>query len=1568
MPQPSSDVPTVSTMAKPVRVRPNITVTVPAGQELELRGEVIGRVVEGDSLRVLPRSEDFLPEGLQVVSVNINCLPAHRELRIVVRNGQKRDVRLDSSVILAELEASHGEGRTDESPILQALVGPSCESSVTVNSVPTTCLLDSGSQVTVISESFYRTHLAHLPLNSLQTELQITGAGGQNVPFLGYIHVTVMLPEDTIGVTDSVRTMAVICPDTQYSSNVPVIIGTNTFRLFAMRCEKVAGEHFATTLPVRSEIAFSYLNLPKNAEGRLGSVKLRGRTVTIPAGGSREVKGCSNATIPTTRSFVLVQEPVLEKLPEGVNVVSGRIPSSNTRRTKVTLCNFTDHDVVLRKNQVIADLFLICSEYAIDNVVSTLSMVGCEVDTECPLDSSGFPHSQSPSRDDEATQSFKFGPSTPPEWQQHFSERLQNFRDVFIKSEFDVGELKISEMADGFHDIELQPGAPVRERPRPLPPLEFEEVRQHIQELLDAKIITPSTSPFASPIVLVRKKSGALRMCVDYRKVNARTVRDSYAIPKIEDLFLTLSGSQYYTSVDLSKAYYQVPLTERAKKISAFTTPFGLYQFERLSFGLVNAPMTFQRLMERVFGDMNLVELIVFLDDILIHGKTLAQLEERTIRVLERLRRYGLKLDPEKCVFGVTEVKHLGYVISAEGVRPDPEKLETLTNWPIPKTVKEVKSFLGFAGFYRRFVPNFALLAKPLNELTAGYVPSKARHRKKQGHHLTLASDISHLWGNKHQKAFDSLIEALTSEPVIGIADRTKPFQLHCDASGMGLGAVLYQEQEGQLRVIAYASRGLTKTEANYPAHKREFLALKWAMTDKFHDYLLGSKVTVVTDNNPLCYILKNAKLDATSHRWLAALSLYDFELRYKRGTTHVDADTLSRLPQGPLEEDSEYMKAMEKAAFLMDKAKEFELAGQIVTVNQDSVRAVLHARGAVITPSAISAFCFPRWVSHKKKRADYSKSEGVGGQDCVLFPVAEQLARDASLIDDDILEPPEVLPYSVTREEWRRFQLADSTLAIVIQQIEQGKTLNLRDLGLDTAELKVYVSQQDKLVMRQGVLYRRGVVNGQTLFQLVIPASHREEAMKGVHDNLCHTHLENSIRQARLRYFWPYMARDLEQKIKDCSRCIRKGAPAQKAPMSTIVTTYPLELLSIDFLTVQLKGQKQNVLVVMDHFTKFAGAFCTRDQTAKTVAKTLWSEFFMVYGFPSRILSDQGRDFESDLVKELCSMAGIEKCRTTPYHPCGNPVERWNRTLIGMLRSLEEEQKEDWKKHLKAVVHAYNSCIHQSTGFSPYYLFFGRHPRLPIDVAFGIELTSDRKRSARQYIQDLKQQLREAYQRASEQMAKTAQRNKVRYDASAHAAELEVGDRVLVRALGPKVESKVADRWERDIFIVIAKADGVPVYTVQSESKRGPKRTLHRNLLRPVGALEAVEPSGKKSQTGGKQKQNFLPKIQGEMLGEVTDEEDSVDIEVVVTPLTPFSRLGSRVGIRSPTQGVNVIDSSDMGVAHQNFGMGEDEEVPEVNKGTETQEPRIVLRRSTRQKRPVNRLNLSHVVQNRRV
>ncbi|XP_043960345.1 uncharacterized protein LOC122824149 [Gambusia affinis] len=321
-------------------------------------------------------------------------------------------------------------------------------------------------------------------------------------------------------------------------------------------------------------------------------------------------------------------------------------------------------------------------------------------------------------------------------------------------------------------------------------------------------------------------------------------------------------------------------------------------------------------------------------------------------------------------------------------------------------------------------------------------------------------------------------------------------------------------------------------------------------------------------------------------------------------------------------------------------------------------------------------------------------------------------------------------------------------------------------------------------------------------------------------------------------------MSADIYNKIKTCERCVkRKTLPEHAAPLVNIKTSRPLELVCMDFLSLEPDRRVKDILVITDHFTKYAVAVPTPNQKARTVAKCLWENFFVHYGIPERLHSDQGPDFESRTIKELCDIAGIHKGRTTPYHPRGNPVERFNRTLLNMLGTLSEQNKSRWKDFVKPLVHAYNCTKNDVTGFSPYELMFGRQPRLPIDVAFGLPLEEDATTSHLQYVQGLKARLQDSYQLAVENSEKVMSRNKNFFDRHVTISELAVGDRVLVRNVRLRGKQKLADKWEPDIYVVVKRAGNLPVYTVKPENQDKPLRTLHRDLLLPCNYLPEQSP-----------------------------------------------------------------------------------------------------------------------------
>ena len=303
-------------------------------------------------------------------------------------------------------------------------------------------------------------------------------------------------------------------------------------------------------------------------------------------------------------------------------------------------------------------------------------------------------------------------------------------------------------------------------------------------------------------------------------------------------------------------------MAEECKAFTAFTCgPLGFYECKTMPFGATNAPATFQRLMHNCLGALNMTWCVVYLDDIIVFSDNPKDHIVRLEAVLKKLASAGLKLKPSKCFFFKEEIDYLGHLVSGKGVATSPKKIDAVTKWPVPQTVYDVRSFLGFVGYYRRFIRDFSKISKPIREVIIGLENQSKRVAKK-----TLIN-----WSEAAQSAFEVLKELCVNAPILAFPDYKLPFILHTDSSTEGLGAVLYQKQEGKLRVIAYASRSVTKTESNYPTHKLEFLALKWAICDKFHEYLYGSTpFEVYTDNNPLTYVLTTAKLDACGQRWVA--------------------------------------------------------------------------------------------------------------------------------------------------------------------------------------------------------------------------------------------------------------------------------------------------------------------------------------------------------------------------------------------------------------------------------------------------------------------------------------------------------------------------------------------------------------------------------------------------------------------------------------------------------------------------------------------------------------------------
>ena len=450
------------------------------------------------------------------------------------------------------------------------------------------------------------------------------------------------------------------------------------------------------------------------------------------------------------------------------------------------------------------------------------------------------------------------------------AQLLLKYEVIISRGPTDLGNCKLLD-----HHIDTGDTAPIRMAPRRIPYFQQEEVQNDLKEKEAACIIRKSNSPWAFPIVVVRKKDGTARICVDYRKLNDVTKKDAHPLPRIDDIFDALRGAKYFSTLDLASGYHQVAVAPQDQEKTGFVTPWGHYEYTVMPFGLCNAPATFQRLMALVFSGLIGLDCLIYLDDIIIFSATFEIHLIRLDRVFDRLRNQNLKIKLTKCKFGLPSVKFLGHIVSAEGIGVDLEKISSIQDWKLPENVTEMRSFLGLASYYRRFIEDFGKISAPLTRM--------------------LENNRPFIWDDEGKKAFNELKLRLATAPILVYPDFTKPFILDTDASDKGIGAVLSQLGTDQLEhPLAYFSRTLNKHERNYSITRKELLAAIEAI-EHFKCYLYGRKFTLRTDHVAIRWLQNFKEPSGQLARWLERLSAFDFIVEHRPGRKHANADALSR-------------------------------------------------------------------------------------------------------------------------------------------------------------------------------------------------------------------------------------------------------------------------------------------------------------------------------------------------------------------------------------------------------------------------------------------------------------------------------------------------------------------------------------------------------------------------------------------------------------------------------------------------------------------------------------------------
>ena len=981
-------------------------------------------------------------------------------------------------------------------------------------------------------------------------------------------------------------------------------------------------------------------------------------------------------------------------------------------------------------------------------------------------------------------------------------ETLLEYEHCFEGGKYGLGRTNLVT-----HEIDTGDHKPFKIPPRRLGWAQRKALREEVKKMQELGVIEPSNSPWSSPPVLVKKKDNSFRFCLDYRKLNSLTKRDAHPLPRIDDCLDALAGATWFCTLDLSAGYWQIAMAPQDKEKTAFSTPGGHFEFSVLPFGVTNGCATMERLMQLVLGGLETDTCLSYMDDVIIRGRSFNETLSNLIKVLNRISSAGLRLKPGKCELFKKEVSFLGHIVCPEGIKPDPKKVEVVRNWPVPKNVSEVRSFVGFASYYRKYIGGFARIAAPLHELTTAK---------------------SFAWSAECQKAFGILISALTTAPILALPRDGCPVILDTDACDLSIGGVLSQIIDGKERVVAYASKTLSASQRNYCTTYKELLAVV-KMAKVFRPYIYGQKeVLLRTDHRALLWLQNFKDIEGMLARWLTSLSEYNFRIEYREGRKHGNADGCSRIPRIPRNckrQDCPDGGHVDKKVALV--------------INEWNDK---HA-ASLCRPweAGLTSFQGLGSVAEKAGPALFSEKKNV----CQSMQINHNTGSVAAAVNTQV-ESNWVETLSV--EDIVQQQSQDQAIVLLRSWVESAQRPSFKDISKESAEVKNLWAQFPFLSLSEGKLCRKHKLPcGADVEQLVVPAVSRRKIFDHLHASKFggHMGIGSLIAKLRRRFYWPGYKEDIIRWTHWCDVCQRRADTGRRrAPLQQSPVGMPMERMAVDILgplPVTERGNRY-IVIFCEYFTKWVEGFPLPDQTAATVADCLVNEIIVRFGIPHQLHSDQGSNFESQLFQEVCKLLGINKTRTCGYHPQSDGlVERFNRSVQDMLSKLISDRRNDWDVVLPYVLSAYRATPQHSTGMTPNLLMLGREVLLPVDIVYGYALP-DQPKCPVAYVEWVRNVMEESYKRCRQELSKAAMRQARHYNKLSGDPCYNVGDWVLL-FYPPIARQKLSLKFTGP-FKVLRKLSEVN-YEIEAPNT-GKKKVVHVNQLKPY--LSEVRPGDRPS------------------------------------------------------------------------------------------------------------------------
>ena len=888
-------------------------------------------------------------------------------------------------------------------------------------------------------------------------------------------------------------------------------------------------------------------------------------------------------------------------------------------------------------------------------------------------------------------------------------------------------------------------------------PLRYNRMSPKLQKVLDDEIedllrhgfIEPSTSSWRSPVVMVKKPhSDEYRLCVDYRLTNAKTTPESFPTMTLEEIWeiIGVHKPALFSKLDLMSGYQQLAMHPDTKHKSTFVVRGNSYQWNRLPFGLRNAPITFQKLMADVLKGLLFKTCLIYLDDIIVWGDCIECHKKNLQEVFDRLEKANLTLKASKCEFAMEEIAYLGHVLSKNGVKPNLEKVEIIKNYARPQNVKQLRQFLGLSQYYRRFQKNFSNISRPLYDLT-----------KK---------DAEWIWSDECEKSFQTLKTNLITAPILAFPNPNRPYLITCDASTTGLGFILSQKDENGIeRVISYSGRALRKAEKNYSITELEALSVIAAFK-QFHPYIYGNFVTLRTDHKALQYIYKNKTSKGRLMRWVLELMNYDYEIEHKPGINNEAADALSRLPEFPKS-----------------------------TENQPEIPGDSH----IMTVTA-----------HRSESDNVNPEEVLLNNDGTLQKFDWQQVSIFEETENELdmammMDSPNEYCFDIKKIDIIAEQKSCEEIGPWYQFIKTGNV----PPNVDFSKAKLSTADQfaikDGILVHLFQPRTRNIHRYHPIItQIVVPKKLRAQLLSEFHDSLTggsHQSFDRVYQAIRQRFYWPRMYEDIHEYHKTCKDCQRASTHHPKRPpLNPLPVAGLFERIQMDYLGPfrQSKCGKRWILLVIDSFSGWCEAFALPNADAITTAKVLYSEIFTRYGAPRYLLSDRGANFLSTLVQALCEIFSIKRVRTSSYHPASNArCEKFNAFINKSLRTMVDESQEDWPDIIPGIMMAYRCTPARASQFSPYFLLFGKEMTTPIETAINpniTEVSPNYRDTLKSFIDNVKVSRKIAH----DNIVRSQQQMKEYYDRNSAPPRYKLGDIVWLHDPTTPVgfSRKLKPRW----------------------------------------------------------------------------------------------------------------------------------------------------------------------------